>query len=147
MDEQQQDEAPPRRRGANWLGLIAFIVIAFGQRIVGFAQWLFSGGAALLPGNFDMALVLGGGAVLAIIVATVVTLRASRGGDARGPMLPSPALSSSRAPALMALPVTVAQRPSAPRFEPIISGKAVLASVLLALLAGAALAAFLLVAP
>lgn len=163
MDEQQEPEAPPRRSGINWLGIVAFIVIAFGRRILSFVQWLFAGGSSLLPGNFDLTLVLGGGAVVALLVATLVTVRASRRGDTRGPTLPSTPTPRANAPMPPfggpALPTTPTYRtrpvavppslagsqPTAPRFEPIINPRVALASGLLALLAGGAVAVLLFV--
>jgi hypothetical protein len=152
MDEQQGE---PRQRGRsiNWLGLVAFIVIVFGRRIVAFVQWLFAGGTALLPGSFDPVLVLAGGAALAVVVAVLVTLRASGRGNAPmppfgGPRVPSaPSLPATRSPTIMASPDQATRLPSAPRFEPIISPRAILFCALLTLLACGALAAFLLLQP
>ena len=161
MDEQQEPEAPRRRSGINWLGIIAFIVIAFGRRILSFVQWLFAGGSSLLPGSFDLALVLGGGAVVALVVATLVTVRASRRNDTRGPTPPStpeprpnapmppfggpslPTTPTYRTRTVAALPSPADAQPTAPRFEPIINPKVALASGLLALLAGGAVAVLL----
>jgi hypothetical protein len=149
MDEQRQEEEQPRRRSFNWIGLIAFVVIVFGRRIAGFVQWLFSGGVALLPGNFDLALILGGGALLAVVVAVLVTLRASRRDNAPMPPFGGPSLPSApgRAPTFASPPRPATSVPSAPRFEPIITPKVVVASALLTLLAGGAIALFLLVQP
>jgi hypothetical protein len=142
---QQEPERTPRKKGGfNWFGLLVFVIIVFGARIVRFVQNLLAGASIQLPQGFDPFLALAGLVVLVAVVSTAAgVLRSAQRrsetrlpttlqGLPRGSNAPMPPFGGSRTSTGRSMPRRVdlssayrseQQLPQAPRFEPIISGR------------------------
>lgn len=131
------NEPPQRRRGSNWSWLI-FLLIVFGPTVIGTLRPFFNDLVNVDQGqvNMDQVVIIAGGVLaLAVLVLLVARVRsaASRTPSALPTTYTPPTGTISSA-------TNTPMLPTAPRFEPIITGKVVLAGVLLLmLLAGAAL--------
>lgn len=121
---------PAKKSSGFPFGLIVFLVI-FGQQIYGFVRGLTRGIIT------DQQLMIVAGGAVALVVLAVIVQRVNQSRQGSTTYTP-PSLPTSNPTASLRQYTTPGSPslPSAPRFEPIITGKVVLAGLFLALLLG-----------
>lgn len=157
--QQQPQRRPKKRGGFGWIGPLIFLAIALGPNLKRIAQNVFGGASLTLPSTIPGPLIVIGVVVLAVAVSGAFRLvrAAQRGSEMQSTPIPTPTstqrvntpmppfggMGMPMPPTLPSQPNPLPQSfdssqqmPKAPRFEPIITGKAVAASLGLALLIG-----------
>jgi len=123
------NEQPSKTSGGSLWGLIVFLVV-FGRPIYGLVRSLTAG----FLSDQQLLMLLGGAGAL-IVLATLA--RRIRRSESAGTTTFPPSYTPSQSPSSSAQPVRPSSvAPSAPRFEPIITGKLVLVGVILASIMG-----------
>ncbi len=123
------NEQPRKTSGGSLWGWIVFLAV-FGRPIYGFVRGLTNG----FLSDQQLLILLGGAGALIVLATLVRRLRRSESAGPRMPSTPYPPPQSPYTGAQSMRASGVA--PSAPRFEPVITGKLVLAGVILAGLLG-----------
>jgi Na+-transporting methylmalonyl-CoA/oxaloacetate decarboxylase gamma subunit len=109
-------ERQRKRGGTNWLGLVIFLVIAFGSPVASFISGLIFQTTGVTVGSSGLAIGMVSLIVLAVAISTISAAvrgaaRVNTGSETRVPSTPTP-------PPQMGAPT---QLPSSPRFEPVIN--------------------------
>ena len=123
------NEQPNKRSGGSLWGWIVFLVV-FGRPIYGLARSLTNG----FLSDQQLLMLLGGAGALIVLATLARRIKRSESASTTtfAPSYTPPQSPSSSAQLMRAASVT----PSAPRFEPVITGKLVLVGVILASLLG-----------